>query len=197
MARKEDSRVTIRATSQLRTIENRAPAHSKGILWYLLLRFLFRGVGIRRDRDDANLSKWDNLLKNFVRNPENGIPQTSEAMTSARGNLTSQVYSEDEGLSMSTFVKASAVCGAEEVRFIVEWKMKNGERIVGKVAYPLTPDVLVNLSEEDKDTKLLEEVHEVIQKSQDDPEIRGELKAVIDKLKDKIAQKESEKPNVK
>lgn len=177
MARKENSLVTMRANSQLRTIDYKIPRSSKSILWYLLMKFLFRGVGM-----GESLYKWDGLLKKYVEDPANGIPQTPEGRTSARGNLTSQTFSEDEGMSMSTFIKASAVAEAAAINFIVIWEMKDGKRIVGKHRHILTPDMLMKLSEENEETELIEEVNEFLHETKN-TENRKIFKRLLRRLK--------------
>ena len=185
MARKEDSRVTRLATSQLNTIEEKFPRSAKGILWYLTLRFLFQGVGIRNGHSESRLSRWDALLKRFVMDPNNGIPQTAEGRTSARGNLTNQVFSEDEGMSMATFVKAAAVCETAELDIIAIWKMKDGQRIVGKVSYPLTPDTLVSMREEDEVTALMQEFNEFLTSENVNPALGLEIVNKVEQFKAK------------
>lgn len=177
MARKEDSRVTKRVNRRMDLTSAgifNFPSHPKNIPWYLVHRFLFKGLGIVR------LEMWDNLLKRYVTDPKNGIPQTPEKRTSARGNITSQVFSEDEGMSISTFVKAAVVAGVEEIELLSIWKMPDGKRIVGKVRYPLTPDVLLSLSEEDEQAQLITEVNNYLQAPEKkEPDA---LKGLIDKL---------------
>lgn len=174
MARKEDSRVTKRVGRQMdltsRGIFN-FPSRPKNILWYLVHRFLFKGLGITR------LETWDQLLKRYVTDPANGIPQTPEHRTSARGNITNQVFSEDEGMSISTFVKAAVVAGVEEIEVLSIWKMADGRRIVGKVRYPLTPDVLLSLSEEDEESELISQVNDFLQTKKE-----GKLKGLMRQL---------------
>jgi hypothetical protein len=164
MARKEDSRVTKRVNSQMdltsRGIFN-FPNQPKNMLWYLVHKFLFKGLGITR------LETWDNLLKRYVADPAHGIPQTPEHRTSARGNLTNQVFSEDKGMSISTYVKAAVVAGIDEIELITIWK-KGNRRIVGKVRYPLTPDVLLSLAEEDKKTEVIELINDYLQSDEID-----------------------------
>lgn len=160
MARKEDSKVTRRVASRMDLTSHDIfdfPSRPKNIFWYLTHRFLFRGLGIVR------LETWDNKLKRFVADPKNGIPQTPEARTSTRGNMTSQIFSEDESMSVSNFVKAAAVVGVEEIEILVMWKMPDGKRVVGKVRYPLTPDVILSLKDDDEEVALIAQVNEYLQ----------------------------------
>ena len=160
MARKEDSKVTRRVSSRMDLTSKDIfsfPSRPKNIFWYLTHRFLFRGLGVTR------LETWDNKLKRYASDPRNGNPQTPEARTSARGNMTNQIFSEDESMSVSNFVKAAAVVGVEEIEIIAVWKMPNGKRIVGKVRYPLTPDVLLSLKDDDEETELIAQVNEFLQ----------------------------------
>jgi len=176
MARKEDSRITRHVNSQMeltRLGNFDFPRRPQNILWYLTHRFLFRGLNI------LSLERWDSLLKKYVNDPRNGIAQTPEGRTSARGNVTSQVFSEDESMSVSTFVKAAVVAEVEEIEILTIWKMKDGRRIVGKVRYPLTPDVLLTLNDGDVETELIAQVNEFLQSKQ---EGGGILKNLMRKL---------------
>lgn len=164
MARKEDSRVTRRVNSRMELTSKDIfdfPSRPKSILWYLVHRYLFRGMGITR------LETWDTLLKRYVNDPKNGIPPTPEARTSARGNMTSQIFSEDEGMSINNFVKAAVVAGVEEIEMLVIWKLPKGRRIVGKVRYPLTPEILLSLNENDEETELIAAVNSFLQEQDD------------------------------
>lgn len=161
MARKEDSNVTRKVSSRMELTSLDVfdfPRRPKNILWYLVHRYLFRGLKITR------LEVWDSLLKRYVNDPKNGVKQTPEGKTSARGNLTSQIFSDDEAMSISTFVNAAVVAGAEEIEILVAWKMPNERRITGKLRYPLTPDVLMNLNDEDEETRLLAQFSELMQR---------------------------------
>jgi hypothetical protein len=177
MARKEDSQVTKRVSSRMELTSLdifEFPRRPKNILWYLVHRFLFRGLRITR------LEVWDTLLKRYVNDPKNGVKQTPEARTSARGNLTSQIFSEEEAMSIGTFVNAAVVAGAVELELMAIWKMGDGKRLVGKVRYPLTPDVLMSLKDEDDQTKLIADVNELLQRSDD---IKSEdVKKLLDKM---------------
>lgn len=160
MARKEDSKATRKVTSRMdltsKDIFN-FPSRPKNILWYLTHRFLFRGLGITR------LEVWDSKVKRYTLDPRNGVPQTPEARTSARGNLTSQIFTDDESMSVNNFVRAASVAEVEEIEVIAIWKMTNGRRIMGKVRYPLTPDVLMSLKDDDEETELIAQVNEYLQ----------------------------------
>lgn len=176
MARKEDSLVTRRVNSQMdltaRGIFN-FPSRPKNVLWYLTHRFLFKGLGITR------LETWDALLKRYVNDPANGIPQTPAHRTSARGNITNQVFSEDESMSVSTFVKAAVVANVEEIELLAIWKMKDGRRLVGKVRYPLTPDVLLSLSEEDEESELIAQVNDFLQSKKEGSPLKALMRKLI------------------
>lgn len=185
MGRKEDSRVTRRVNSQMGLTQQNIfnfPTRPKNILWYLTHRFLFKGLNIIR------LETWDNLLKRYVNNPKNGVKQTPEAKTSTRGNLTSQVFSEDEAMSIGTFFNAAAVAGVEEVELVVIWKMPKDKRIWGKIRYPLTPDVVMGLNEQDEETKLIAEVNQYLQSDKD-----IDIDHIVERLK---AHKEQKKQGV-
>lgn len=187
MARKEDSRVTRRVNSQMELTKMGNfdfPRRPQNILWYLTHRFLFRGLGI------LSLERWDSLLKKYVNDPRNGIAQTPEGRTSARGNVTNQVFPEDEGMSVSTFVKAAVVAGVEEIELLTIWKMPDGRRIVGKIRYPLTPDVLLSLGEEDSETELIAQVNEFLQGKKE-----GKLKSLMRQLLGHKKKKESGESN--
>lgn len=187
MARKEDSRVTKRVNSRMELTSKDIfdfPRRPKNILWYLVHRFLFRGLKITR------LETWDTLLKRYVNDPKNGVKQTPEARTSARGNLTSQIFSEEEGMSISTFVNAAVVADVQEIELIAVWKMKGNRRIVGKVRYPLTPDVLMSLKEEDEETRLLAEISDYLQLEGD-----GKDDAHLEKLWAKLKELKNKKKN--
>lgn len=180
MGRKEDSEVSKRVNNRMELTRQGVfdfPSRPKNILYYLTHRFLFRESGL------VKLEKWDALLKRFVDNPANGYPQTPASRTSARGNMTSQVFSEDEGMSVNTFVKSAVVAEAVEIDFIVVWKMKSGQRIIGKHRHPLTPDTLMNLKEEEAESSLIAKVTEIIQK--DEGKTLEELAALIDAFKAK------------
>lgn len=180
MARKENSAVSQRVNNRMertRLGDFDFPSRPKNILHYLTHRFLFRESGLTR------LEKWDALLKRFVNNPANGYPQTPEAKTSGRGNLTSQVFSEDEGMSINTFVKAAVVAGAEEIDLIVVWKMKDGTRIVGKHRHPLTPDTLMNLKEEETEMSLITKITEFIHRDDTGDDTMKELSTIVDYYK--------------
>lgn len=175
MARKEDSNVTRRVNSQMESTALGLfafPNRPQGLLWYLLHKFLFKGSGL------VKLEKWDGLLKRFVNDPRNGIANTADARTSARGNLTSQVFPEDKGISINTFVKASSVAGAVELELLAVWRMKDGTRIVGKIKYPLTSDVLINLNEEETDADMIKSVNEFLHDDNDS----DSLSLLIEKL---------------
>lgn len=185
MARKDNSRVTKRVASRMDQTQAGIfsfPSRPKNIPWYLVHRFLFKGLGITR------LEVWDGLLRRYVTDPKNGIPQTPEHRTSARGNITSQVFSEDEGMSISTFIKTAVVANVEEIELIAVWKMADGRRIVGKVRYPLTPDILLKLGEEDEETNLIAEVSGFLQEQEESKS--GKLKALFRKLMGHRKQKE-------
>lgn len=178
MARKEDSRVTRRVHSRMTKTQYdifEFPKGPKNVLWYLAHRFLLRGLRITR------LELWDSLLKKYVNDPKNGIRQTPEAKTSTRGNTTSQVFSEDEGMSISTFFTTAVVAGAVELELIAIWKMADSQRLVGKVRYPLTPDVLMSIKEEDEETQLIAEITQYIQNGKTDDD--SDLQKLWDKLK--------------
>ena len=181
MARKEDSNVTRRVNSQMELTALGVfnfPNRPQNMLWYLLHKFLFRGTGL------VKLEKWDALVKRFVNDPTNGVAATADARTSTRGNLTGQVFPEDKGMSINTFVKASRVAGAKELELLVIWKMEDGTRIVGKVKCPLTPDVLINISEEESDVDVIKEVSQFLQDDQEDS---------VAKLVEKLAQYKKQK----
>lgn len=164
MARKEDSKSTRRVHSSMtRTARDEFdfPRNPKNILWYLNHKFLFRGKGIVR------LHTWDELLKRYVSDPKNGIPQTPEARTSARGNATAQIFTEDESMTVSNFVKAAVIAGASNLKFMVVWEFPDGSRIVGSVPYSLTPDMLVRLSEENEEIDLIAQVSAFLQNHED------------------------------
>lgn len=184
MARKEDSNVTRRVNSQMESTALGVftfPNRPQNMLWYLLHKFLFRGSGL------VKLEMWDALLKRFVNDPNNGVAPTADARTSTRGNLTGQVFPEDKGMSINTFVKASSVAGAKELELLAIWKMDDGTRIVGKVKYPLTPDVLINLNEEESDADMIREVSQFLQDDNEDS---------VQKLIDKLSKyKKSKKQN--
>lgn len=163
MARKDDSKVTRRVNSRMQMTKLgmfSPPRHPKNILWYLTHRYLFRGLGI------LQLEVWDNLLKRYVHDPKNGIRQTPESRTSARGNITDQVFHAEEKMSISTYVTAAAVAEVEEIELVAIWKMAKGRRIVGKVRFPLTPDVVVNLKD-DEETELITDVNNFLQSNDD------------------------------
>lgn len=149
------------------------PSRPKNVLWYLTHRFLFKGLGITR------LETWDALLKRYVNDPANGIPQTPAHRTSARGNITNQVFSEDESMSVSTFVKAAVVANVEEIELLAIWKMKDGRRLVGKVRYPLTPDVLLSLSEEDEESELIAQVNDFLQSKKEGSPLKALMRKLI------------------
>jgi hypothetical protein len=88
------------------------------------------------------------------------------------------VFSEDESMSVSTFVKAAVVANVEEIELLAIWKMKDGRRLVGKVRYPLTPDVLLSLSEEDEESELIAQVNDFLQAKKE----TSPLKALMRKL---------------
>jgi hypothetical protein len=123
-----------------------------------------------------------------VNDPKNGVKQTPEAKTSTRGNLTSQIFSEDEGLSVSTFVNAAVVAGVEEIDILVGWKMPDGRRIVGKVRYPLTPDVVMSLKEEDEATRLIGEINDYLHSDKSDDDHLKKLTVRLKELKAKKSQ---------
>lgn len=165
MARKDDSNVSRKVNSRMEMTQKgifNFPSRPKNILHYLVHRFLFRESKL------THLVKWDYQLKKYVTNPANGVPPTPEARTSARGNATSQVFSDDESMSMSTFVKAAVIAGAVKIDTIVIWEMEDGQRIVGKVRYPLTPDTLMNLNDEDRETDLIAQVAKFIKNGDKD-----------------------------
>lgn len=183
MARKEDSRITRHVNSQMeltRLGNFDFPRRPQNLFWYLTHKFLFRGLGI------LTLERWDSLLKKYVNDPRNGIAQTPEGRTSARGNVTSQVFSEDESMSVSTFVKAAVVADVEEIELLVIWKMKDGRRIVGKVRYPLTPDVLLSLSESDEETELIAQVNDFLQSKKEGSPLKSLLRKLLGHKKKKI-----------
>lgn len=186
MGRKEDSRVTRRVISRMTKTQQdifNFPKSPKNVLWYLAHRFLLRGMRITK------LEVWDGLLKRYVNDPKNGVRQTPEAKTSTRGNLTAQVFSEEEEMSVSTFFNTAVIAGAEEIEVIVVWKMPEERRIMGKVRYPLTPDVLLSIREEDEATRLITEVTQFLQ---DDNQSTDEhLQKLLDKLKGFKAKKSS------
>lgn len=160
MARKEDSKVTRRVNRRLELSARDQfdfPRRPKNILWYLVHRYLFRGLRMNR------LETWDAMLKRYVLNPKNGVTPTPEARTSERGNLTSQIFSEDEGMSINTFAKTAVVAEAIELEIIAIWKFPKGKRIVGKVRYPLNPDVLMSLRDEDEETAILTQISDFLQ----------------------------------
>lgn len=178
MARKDDSKVTRRVHSRMTKTQQDVfefPRGPKNVLWYLTHRFLLRGRRITR------LETWDALLKKYVNDPKNGVRQTPEVRTSTRGNLTSQVFSEDEGMSINTFFTTAVVAGAEELELVAVWKMPDQTRIVGKVRYPLTPDLILSIREEDEETRLIADITEYLQSGeQADDE---HLQKLWDKLK--------------
>lgn len=183
MGRKEDSKVTKRVNSRMALTQQDIfdfPKRPKNILWYLAHRFLFRGLGILR------LEAWDAALKRYVNDPRNGVRQTPEAKTSTRGNLTSQIFSEEEGMSVGTFINAAVVAGVEEIEIMAVWKMPKGRRIVGKVRYPLTPDVIMSLNEDDEETRLISEINEYLQKDE-----KGD--AHLDKLMTRLKEQKAKK----
>lgn len=177
MARKEESQVTRRVSNRMELTSLdifEFPRRPKNILWYLVHRYLFRGLRI------TQLEVWDTLLKRYVNDPKNGVKQTPEARTSARGNLTSQIFSEEEAMSISTFVNAAVVAGVEELELMAIWKLPGGRRIVGKVRYPLTPDILMSLKDDDDQTKLIADVNELLQRKAD---IKSEdVQKLLDKM---------------
>lgn len=179
MGRKEDSKVTRRVQSRMARTQLDVfdfPKGPKNILWYLAHRFLLRGLRITK------LEIWDGLLKRYVNDPKNGIRQTAEVKTSTRGNLTSQVFSEDESMSVSTFFTTAVVAGAEEIELIAIWKMPDQRRIMGKVRYPLTPDILLSIKEEDEETRLITEITQYINNGKSPDE--AHLQKLWDKLKE-------------
>lgn len=189
MGRKEDSQITQRVNRRMGLTQQDIfdfPTRPKNILWYLTHRFLFRGLRITR------LEIWDALLKKYVNDPRNGVRQTPEARTSMRGNLTSQVFSEDEGMSIATAINSAVVAGAEEVEIVMIWKMPKSKRLWGKIRYPLTPDVVMGLTEEDEETKLISEISRYINT---ETETDDKLSTLVDRLKELKVKKSTEGEN--
>lgn len=67
---------------------------------------------------DITPRKWDQLMRNYLEDPSNNIPQSSREKSTHRGNLNKQLYGDP--MSIKTFLRGLKFLGAVRVKFTIE-----------------------------------------------------------------------------
>jgi len=150
------------------------PRSPKNILWYLTHKYLYNTLGIFK------LEIWDHLIKKYINDPRFVFLDTNEKKTSARGNITNQIWSTDESMSVNTFIKAAIIAGVKQVNMIVEWELED-RKIRGHLKFPLSDDVIVtgqDQKELDEKEKLIDKINTILS----DPEKLETKEQILDIL---------------
>jgi hypothetical protein len=93
---------------------------------------MFRNAGI-------SLSEWDFLAKKYVTDPDNGIVQTPDARTTARGNLVGQLLSRN--MTWLSAYKAIIFLRAVRFRLTLEVETESGKYLKSSVTQELKPQI--------------------------------------------------------
>lgn len=95
------------------------PTGPRGILAALFRRILSQ-IGM-------NGMRWSALMNDYLRDPQNGIPDNSRDQTSSRGNLMKELAKDT--MTWLVFLKALRFLQAIEVEFIVRIRWKVTKRV--------------------------------------------------------------------
>lgn len=114
---------------------------------------LFRKILFERD---IEARQWDTLMRRYLSDSGNHIPDNSRDQSTTRGNLNKELNKRD--MTWKTFVKGLKFLGAVSVKFSVTIKWPNGTQTVHeRDVLVRTPKVLgtVKSKKENMSTKSL------------------------------------------
>ena len=89
-----------------------------GILYRLWVKLLAdKNMGV-------SISRWEQLMIDFVNDPRNGVPRTKKDQTSMRGNLTKEFSRPN--MTLKVFAKALMFLKVVKVDFAIKLYYENG-----------------------------------------------------------------------